>query len=51
MAEMEDCAGAVGAMGEAARDRLERAMATVAGAEAIDFADAVTQRDALLAYA
>ena len=52
MAEMVAIAGAVGPIGDAARARLDRAMATVAGrSPAIAFADLVAKRDALLAYA
>lgn len=52
MAEMEACAGAVGAIAAEARARLDRAMATIAGAAApLDFAAAVEKRDALLALA
>lgn len=52
MAEMEAVAGAVGAIGAAARARLDTAMASVAGAgDAPAFAALVEKRDALLAYA
>ncbi len=52
MAEMIAVAGAVGAIGAEAAARLERAMATVAGAGSTEaFADLVGRRDALLAYA
>ena len=51
MAEMEAIAGAVGPIGDAAKARLDRAMATVAdgaGADALD--DLIARRDALMAY-
>jgi len=52
MAEMEAVAGAVGAIGAQARARLDRAMATVAGArDATPFDALAAKRDALLAYA
>jgi beta-N-acetylhexosaminidase len=52
MAEMEAVAGAVGAIGAAARVRLESAMASVtAPGDAPAFAALVEKRDALLAYA
>jgi beta-N-acetylhexosaminidase len=52
MAEMEAVAGAVGAIGAAARARLDRAMASVAApGDAAAFAALVEKRDALLAYA
>ncbi|MDX3884996.1 MAG: beta-N-acetylhexosaminidase [Sphingomonas sp.] len=52
MAEMRAVAGAVGAIADDARARLDRAMATVAGrGPDIAFADLVAKRDALLAYA
>lgn len=51
MAEMEAIAGAVAAIGEAAKARLDRAMATVAGGAAGDtLDDLIARRDALLAY-
>ena len=50
--EMEACVGAAGTIAPRARERLEAAMATVAGAaEAEPFADLLARRDALLAYA
>jgi beta-N-acetylhexosaminidase len=50
MAEMEAVAGALGGIGEAARGRLERAMATIADAAPVgDFAEYAAKRDALLA--
>ncbi|AGH48825.1 beta-N-acetylhexosaminidase [Sphingomonas sp. MM-1] len=52
MAEMRAVAGAVGAIADDARARLDGAMATVAGrGPDIAFADLVAKRDALLAYA
>ena len=52
LAEMEAVAGALGPIGEAARARLDRAMATIAGAApAESFEDLVAKRDALLALA
>jgi len=50
MAEMVACAAAVGEIGDAARERLDRAMASVAGAGSVDYAEAAAKRDALLAY-
>ena len=47
---MREGAGAVGAIGGEARARLDAAMATIAAAAATDFAGAIAQRDALLAY-
>jgi beta-N-acetylhexosaminidase len=50
MDEMEAVAGALGAIGAAAFDRLQRAMATVAGAVASEgFEELAAKRDALLA--
>jgi beta-N-acetylhexosaminidase len=50
MAEMEAVAGALGGIGEAARERLDRAMATIAKAVPEgDFAEFAARRDALLA--
>ncbi|WP_156679903.1 beta-N-acetylhexosaminidase [Sphingomonas profundi] len=49
MAEMAAVAGAVGEIGAAARERLHRAMATVAGRAPVDYAEAAERRDALLA--
>lgn len=52
MAEMRAVAAAVGPIGTAARERLEKAMATVAGdRSATPFEELVAKRDALLAYA
>ena len=51
MAEMQACAAAVGEIAGEARARLDRAMASLAGAVGASFADAVAKRDALLAYA
>jgi beta-N-acetylhexosaminidase len=52
MTEMEAVACALAAIGEAARVRLDRAMATVADAAPVDsFDDLVARRDALLALA
>lgn len=52
MAEMQAVAAAVGPIGDGARARLDRAMATVAAsAPTIAFADLVAKREALLAYA
>ncbi|TVV72646.1 beta-N-acetylhexosaminidase [Sphingomonas solaris] len=52
MAEMVAVAAGVGEIGSEARARLDRAMATIAGAApATPFADLVAKRDALLAYA
>ncbi|WP_340315066.1 beta-N-acetylhexosaminidase [Rhizorhabdus argentea] len=51
MAEMEAIAGAVGPIGEAAKARLDRAMATVAGGKAAASLDElIAKRDALMAY-
>lgn len=50
MAEMEAIAGAVGPIGEAAKARLDRAMATIAGAKAGSSVEALmAKRDALMA--
>jgi beta-N-acetylhexosaminidase len=50
MAEMEAVAGALATIGEGARERLDRAMATIAGvAPESDFAEFTAKRDALLA--
>ena len=50
MAEMEAVAGALGAIGDASRERLARAMATIAGAAPEgDYAEFAAKRDALLA--
>jgi beta-N-acetylhexosaminidase len=52
MAEMEAVAAALGGIGEAARARLDRAMATIAGvAPEGEFAEFAAKRDALLALA
>lgn len=52
MAEMEDIAARLGDMPEVSRARLDRAMATVAGARAAgDMAALIAKRDALLALA
>ena len=52
MAEMVAVAGAVGEIGDVARVRLDRAMATVAGAQPVAaYAELAAKRDALLAYA
>lgn len=52
IAEMRAVASAVGPIGDAARARLDRAMATVAGEPSdLAFDDLVAKRDALLAYA
>ena len=52
LAEMEAVAGALGPIGDAAAARLDRAMATIAGAAPVDgFDDLVAKRDALLALA
>ena len=51
MAEMVAAAGAVGEIGDAARDRLDRAMAGVKLATRDDFAALIEKRDALLACA
>jgi beta-N-acetylhexosaminidase len=51
-AEMAACVAAVGEIGEQAKARLERAMASVAGAaDATSFQELAAKRDALLAYA
>jgi beta-N-acetylhexosaminidase len=51
-AEMEACVAAVGEIGAEAKARLDRAMATVAGAgDGASFEDLVAKRDALLAHA
>jgi len=52
LAEMEAVAGALGAITEGASARLDRAMATIAGAASEDsFDDLVARRDSLLALA
>ncbi|MBV9932423.1 MAG: beta-N-acetylhexosaminidase [Alphaproteobacteria bacterium] len=52
MADMEDAASAAPALSERGRERLERAMATVAGIAPADSVEALLEkRDALLAYA
>jgi len=52
MAEMEAVAGAVGEITQEAQARLDRAMATIAGAaDDTPFEELVAKRDALLAYA
>lgn len=52
MGEMEACAGAVGGIGVEARERLDAAMATVAGeADGAAFEELIERRDALLARA
>lgn len=52
VAEMEAVAGALGPIGAAAMARLDRAMATIAGAAPVDsFDDLAARRDALLALA
>jgi len=52
LGEMEAVAGALGPIGEAARARLDRAMATIAGAAPVDrFDELVARRDSLLALA
>ncbi|MDB5686070.1 MAG: beta-N-acetylhexosaminidase, partial [Rhizorhabdus sp.] len=49
--EMEAIASAVAPIGEAARARLERAMATVvAGIGTVALDDLIARRDALMAY-
>lgn len=49
MEEMEAVAGAVGAIGETAKDRLDRAMATVAGPRSdLALDELIVKRDALL---
>ena len=52
MAEMEQCAGAVGPIGDRAAERLGAAMATIAGdPDEARLDDLIAKRDALLAYA
>jgi len=52
MAEMQDCAKGVSDIAPPARDRLQAAMATIAGgAQGASFDDLVAKRDALLALA
>lgn len=52
MAEMISVASGLGTMTDRAVERLERAMATVAGADGgADYAELTQKRDALLAYA
>jgi beta-N-acetylhexosaminidase len=52
MAEMRAVASGLGEMGEASLERLERAMATIAGsAPSTSYEEAAAKRDALLAYA
>jgi len=52
LAEMQAVAGAVGSIEDAARRRLDRAMATIAGqASSTTFDELLARRDALLAYA
>jgi beta-N-acetylhexosaminidase len=52
MAEMVSVASGLGAMTDQALERLERAMATVAGASGTaDYEELAAKRDALLAYA
>jgi beta-N-acetylhexosaminidase len=52
LAEMAACVAAVGEIGAEAKARLERAMATVAGAaDATPYPELAAKRDALLAYA
>jgi len=52
MAEMQDCAKGVGEIAPRARERLQAAMATIAGAgQGAAFDDLVGKRDALLALA
>ena len=52
MAEMEQVAAAVPDLTGAARDRLDRAMATLAGVtDVLDYGAAIEKRDALLALA
>ena len=52
LAEMEAVAGALGAITEVGSARLDRAMATIAGAAPVDsFDDLVAKRDSLLALA
>jgi beta-N-acetylhexosaminidase len=51
MAEMEAVAGAVGRISDAAKARLDLAMATIAeGVQATAFDDLIARRDALMAY-
>jgi len=51
MAEMEAIAGVTGPIGEAAKARLDRAMATVAGAKTgASLEELIAKRDALMAY-
>ncbi|MDP8993462.1 MAG: beta-N-acetylhexosaminidase [Pseudomonadota bacterium] len=49
--EMEAIASTLGSISEAARARLDRAMATVAGARGTDYEEMTAKRDALLAHA
>jgi beta-N-acetylhexosaminidase len=52
MAEMKACAEGCGTITPRAKERLDAAMATIAGnADATPFADLIAKRDALLAYA
>jgi beta-N-acetylhexosaminidase len=52
MDEMQACAKGVGEIGLRARERLDAAMGTIAGAvEAISFDELIAKRDALLALA
>jgi beta-N-acetylhexosaminidase len=52
MAEMVAVASAVGEMSEAGRERLERAMATIAGTdEGASYEELAAKRDTLLGYA
>jgi beta-N-acetylhexosaminidase len=51
LAENEDVARALGGIGDAASERLERAMARTGNGAAVDFDGLVAKRDALLAYA
>jgi len=52
MAEMEDIAAVIPALGDAGRDRLERAMATISGKAAAEtYEELADKRDKLLAYA
>ncbi|WCT73419.1 beta-N-acetylhexosaminidase [Sphingomonas naphthae] len=52
MAEMEQCASAVGPIGDRAAERLARAMATIAAEpDEARLDDLIAKRDALLAYA
>jgi beta-N-acetylhexosaminidase len=51
MAEMRSCAGGVGEIGPRARERLDAAMATIAGAaDPTPFDELIATRNALLAY-